>query len=152
LNATRHSSGSVALLLLTVAGLTGCAIPAVPIAQTRPPATRPLGEIVREERGQVLSVSDTRIDLSTGTARSLSTHTPAIPAGPLGLRVPIQLGGEKRVEVPAEQITVQLANGKMISVVQELSSPPFAPGERVRILHERPSEVTGQGRTRIVRE
>jgi len=141
--------GRIALLLWACALIPGCAIP---VAQTRPPGTRPLGEIVREERGQIISVSDTKIDLSTGQARSLSTHTPAIPAGPIGLRVPIKLGGEKRVEVPAEQITIQLANGKMISVVQELGSPPSAPGERVRVLHERPSEVTGQERTQVVRE
>jgi hypothetical protein len=142
----------LALMFASLTAFSGCAIPAIPVAQSTPPPPRPLGEIVREERGEVISVSDTRIDLSTGKVNSLSTRTPAIPAGPIGLRVPIKLGGEKRVEVPAEQITVQLANGKMISVVQELSSPPFAPGERVRVLHEKPSDVNGQGRTRIVRE
>jgi hypothetical protein len=142
----------VALGIITLIFAAGC-LPTIPIAQSRPPPSRPLGEIAREERGQIISVSDTRIDLSTGQARGITTQTPAVPVGPIGgLRLPISLGGEKRVEVPAEQITVQLASGKMISVVQELSSPPLAQGERVRVLHEKPNEVTGASRTRIVRE
>jgi len=134
-----------AVAMIPVLG--GCAV-----AQSRPTPPRPITEVAREERGQILTVRDTRIDLSTGNARSLRAHTPAVPVGPIGVRLPVQIGGEKRVEVPGEEITVQLASGKLISVVQQLSSPPFAPGERVRVLHERPSEVSGVGRTQIVRE
>jgi hypothetical protein len=134
-----------AVAMIPVLG--GCAV-----AQSRPTPPRPITEVAREERGQILTVRDTRIDLSTGNARSLRAHTPAVPVGPIGVRLPVQIGGEKRVEVPGEEITVQLASGKLISVVQQLSSPPFAPGERVRVLHERPSEISGVGRTQIVRE
>ena len=42
--------------------------------------------------------------------------------------------------------------GQLIVVVQELSSPPFAPGEKVRILHGRQDETTGVSRIRIERE
>jgi hypothetical protein len=145
----RLPGGKLALALAAGALLTSCTIP---LAQTTPPPPRPLGEIAREERGEIITVNDTRIDLSTGQSRALNAHTPAIPAGPIGLRVPITLGGEKRVEVPAEEITVQLASGKLISVVQELNKPPFAPGERVRVLYERANDTTGVARTRIVRE
>lgn len=95
---------------------------------------------------------DTRIDLSTGQGKSLTARAPAVGVGPIGVRLPVTVGGEKRVEVPAEEITVQLSSGKLISVVQELSSPPFAPGERVRVLHERASETSTTGRIQVVRE
>ena len=137
----------LAVALAAVMLLGGCAV-----GQSTPPPQRPLGEIAREQRGEVVTVRDTRIDLSTGRSRAVRTHSPAIPVGPVGIRVPLQVGGEKRLEVPAEEITVQLASGKIISVVQELSSPPFAPGERVRVLEERVDEITGVARTRIARE
>ena len=139
----------VALILgaTVVSVLGGCAV-----AQTRPPPPRPITDIAREERGEIISVHDTRIDLSTGNNQGLSAHTPTVPVGPIGVRLPVKIGGEKRVEVPGEEITVQLATGKLISVVQPLSSPPLAPGERVRVLHERANDITGVGRTQILRE
>ena len=141
----RIASFAAALMIAALAG--GCSI-----AQTTPPKPRPFGEIAREEKGEVVGVRDTRIDLSTGMARSLTTRGPAVPVGPIGVRVPVTLGGEKKVEVPGEEITVKLPSGKMILVVQELSSPPYAPGERVRILYERPSELNGVSRTKVERE
>lgn len=134
-------------MLAMAAALGGCAV-----AQSHPPPPRPLGEIVRQERAVVVSVADTRIDLRTGMGRSVGAHMPAIPVGPYGVRLPVQIGGEKRVEVPAEEITVRLVDGKLILVVQELGSPPFATGERVRVLYERPDETTGVSRIRVVRE
>ena len=127
--------------------LGGCAV-----AQTTPPRARPLGEIDREERGEVVNVRDTRIDLRTGAGgRAMSAHTPHIPMGPIAVAVPVRIGGEKAVEVPAEEITVKLTNGKMMQVVQELSTPPFAVGEQVRVLHERRNESTGQSRVKVER-
>ena len=127
--------------------LSGCAV-----AQSTPPKPRPFGEIAREEPGQVVTVRDTRIDLRTGMGRAMQARTPHIPVGPVGVALPVTIGGEKRVEVPGEEITVRLVDGKMIMIVQELSSPPFAPGERVRVLYERRHELTGEARTRVVRE
>jgi hypothetical protein len=135
---------AVTLSMAALAG--GCSV-----AQTTPPKPRPFGEIAREEKGEVIGVRDTRIDLSTGRARSLTTHSPAIPVGPLGVRVPVSIGGEKKVEVPGEEITVKLPSGKLVLIVQELSNPPFAPGERVRVLYERPDDLNGEARTRVER-
>lgn len=135
------------LALVGVALMGGCAV-----AQSIPPKPRPFGEIAREERGEIVTVRDTRIDLRTGMGRALQAHTPHVPVGPIAVALPVSIGGEKRVEVPGEEITVRLASGKMIMVVQELSSPPFAPTERVRVLYERRHDVTGESRTRIVRE
>ena len=126
--------------------LGGCAV-----AQSEPPPPRPFGEVESEERGVVAAVHDTMIDLRTGQSRSLQTSTPMVPLGPIGLAVPITIGGEKRREVPGEEITVRLPNGKLVLVVQELSHPAFAPGEPVKILHERPHYISGESRTRVVR-
>lgn len=141
----KHLSGWLALGGLALLG--GCSI-----AQTPPPKPRPFGEIAREERAEVVSVRDTRIDLRTGMGRSIQARSPHVPVGPIAVAVPVSVGGEKKLEVPGEEITVRLATGKMILVVQELSSPPFAPGERVRVLYERRNEVTGESRTRIERD
>jgi hypothetical protein len=138
---------SLALAVVAVALLGGCAV-----AQSTPPKPRPFGEIAREERGEVVTVRDTRIDLRTGMGRAMQAHTPRVPVGPIAVGLPVTIGGEKRVEVPGEEITVRLPSGKMILIVQELSSPPFAPGERVRVLYERKHELTGESRTRIERE
>ena len=62
--------------LLTLAAATaaialhgGCTIPGVAVAQGRPPPTRPITDIAREERAVVINVHDTRLDLSTGMGR-----------------------------------------------------------------------------------
>lgn len=127
--------------------LGGCAV-----GQSAPPPPRPFGEVASEERGEIVGVRDTVIDLRTEQSRSLQAHTPAIPVGPIGVALPVSIGGESRHDVPGEEITVRLPGGKLIVVVQEQSAPAFAPGEIVRILHERPNLVTGQSRTRVARE
>lgn len=135
------------LVLGSLAMLGGCAI-----GQAVPPPTRPLREIAREDRGEIVTVRDTLIDLRTGMGRAISTRGPAVPVGPIGVRLPITIGGEKKVEVPGEEMTVRLSNGKLISVVQELSSPPFAPGVRVRVLYERVDDPSTHARMQVVRE
>lgn len=101
----------------------------------------------------MVTVTDTQIDLRTGTARSVRASTPTIPvAGLVGVRVPVTIGGEKRVEAPAEEIMVRLRDGKIVAIVQELSSPPFAPGERVRVVYERVDDPSVPQRLQVVRE
>ncbi len=138
------------VLALAVGALcSGCS---VKLAQSAPPPRRPVTDIAREERGEIVTVRDTQIDLSTGRGRAIGAHLPAVPVGPIGVRLPVMIGGEKRVDVPAEEITIRLATGKLISIVQELSSPPLAPGERVRVLYERTEDRTEQARIQVVRE
>ena len=67
------------------------------------------------------------------------------------MAVPISIGGEKRRDVPGEEITVRLRSGGLVLVVQELSHPAFAVGEEVKILHEKPNLITGESRTRVAR-
>lgn len=141
-------NGKIATLLALCAGLVGgCAI-----ARSTPPPPRAFGEVVGEETGVIVSVHDTMIDLRTGQSRSFQTHTPAVPLGPIAVALPVSVGGEKRRDVPGEEITVRLPSGKLILVVQELSHPAFARDERVKVLHERPNLVTGESRSRVVRE
>ena len=121
------------------------------VGQSPPPPSRPFGNVASEETGEIVSVHDTMIDLRTGKGRALHTSGPVIPLGPVAVPVPITIGGESRRDVPGEEITVKLATGKLVLVVQEQSSPAFAVGEQVRVLHEEPSLVTGESRTRIER-
>ncbi|MCX6940532.1 MAG: hypothetical protein NTX09_07325 [Verrucomicrobia bacterium] len=100
--------------------LGGCSV-----AQTLPAAPRPFGEVESEESGVVAGVHDTMLDLRTGQVRSVRTRSPTIPLGPLAVAVPISIGGEKRRDVPGEEITVRLRSGRLVLVVQELSHPAF---------------------------
>lgn len=140
------ANGGAAVWVLAALLLGGCSI-----AQTVPAAPRPFGEVESEERGIVVGVHDTMLDLRTGQARTLRTSSPTIPLGPLAVAVPISIGGEKRRDMPGEEITVRLRSGRLVLVVQELSHPAFAPGEEVKILHEKPNYISGESRTRVVR-
>lgn len=145
----RGSAKGVALAFaLLAATCGGCA---VNVAQTAPPSSKPIRDIGREEPGEVVTVRDTKIDLRTGRGAPLRTAAP-LGVGPFGVAVPINIGGEKKVEAPAEEITVRLKSGKMIAIVQELSSPPFAPGERVKVIYERVDEPGTTPRMQVVRE
>lgn len=136
---------AVGLLALT---MSGCG---VHVLQTPPPPVKPLREVAREERGEVINVRDTKLDLSTGRGAPIGMSAP-VGVGPFGVPVPITIGGEKKKEVPAEEITVQLANGRLVAIVQELSSPPIAPGERVKVQYEAVDEPGTTPRMRVVRE
>ncbi len=135
-----------ALGVCLAALLAGCSV-----AQMEPAPARPFGEIDREERGVVAAVHDTMLDLRTGQVKGLRTSTPTVPVGLVGVALPVTIGGEKRKDVPGEEITVRLPSGKLVLVVQELSHPAFAVGEQVRIQYEKPHHISGESRTRVTR-
>ena len=91
------------------------------------------------------------MDLRTGQARPLRTSLPTVPLGPIAVAVPIAIGGEKRRDVPAEEITVRLSSGKLVLIIQAQGRPAFAVGEQVKIVHEKPHYITGESRQRVVR-
>ncbi|MES2696212.1 MAG: hypothetical protein V4773_22260 [Verrucomicrobiota bacterium] len=68
------------------------------------------------------------------------------------MRLPVNIGGEKKIEVPAEELTVRLPTGRMIAVVQPLSDPPFAPGVRVKVIYEKVDDPKDPQRIQVVRE
>ena len=108
--------GCAAVVVLALAALLleGCSM-----AQTLPAAPRPFGEVESEERGVVAGVHDTQLDLRTGQVRSVRTRSPTIPLGPLSVAVPISIGGEKRRDVPGEEITVRLRSGGLVAAPTE---------------------------------
>ena len=136
-----------------VAGLTAGAwlLGGCSVAQIIPAAPPPFGEVASEELGVVAAVEDTMIDLRTGQGRALQTSAPMVPVGPVAVSLPITIGGEAKREIPGEDITVKLINGKMVHVVQAQGSPPFAVGEQVKVQHEKPNRITEESRTRVVR-
>jgi len=140
--------GNIVAVAVLVGGLLmgGCHV-----AQSEPPPERPFGEVESEERGVVAAVYDTTMDLRTGQSRPLQTSLPTVPLGPLAVAVPVTIGGEKRRDVPAEEITVRLPTGKLVLVIQAQGHPAFAVGEQVKILHERPHYISGESRQRVVR-
>ena len=99
----------------------------------------------------IADVLDTTIDRRTGRGPDATLRAP-VPVGPVLVRMPVAIGGEKRMDAPAEELTVKLATGKLVQIVQERGSPPFAIGEAVRVQKEKPSELTGESRTRVVRD
>lgn len=142
----RKRWGAVLLPLAAIAMASGCQV-----AQVRPPDERPFGEVEREEKGVVAAVHDTMIDLRTGKSRTMATRTPHVPVGPIGVSLPVTIGGESKREVPGEEITVRLPSGKLIFVVQQRGDPPYAVGEAVKIQYEKPNYITEESRTRVVR-
>lgn len=98
----------------------------------------------------IVGVRDVMIDPGSG-AEMPKVGVP-VPS-PLGiLRVPVRVPGGTTGTIPGEELAVQLEEGGTILVVQERNDPPFAVGERVRVLHERASLITGIAKTRIERE
>ena len=103
------------------------------------------GVAMHVETGEVVSVRDVLIKpdgpsatstgsiLGAGAGRSAVTGNP----GPLGGAVGSVVGasvGSRLDEKAGEEITIAVEGGLTIVVVQERSSPPLAPGERVKIV------------------
>lgn len=139
----------VFLTLPALAALTGCG--GINLASTPPPPPAPIREVARTERGVIMTVRDTKLDLRTGRPAAIQTSTPGVGVGPFGVALPVGIGGEKKVEVPAEEITVKLGSGKMIGVVQPLSSPPFAVGMRVDVVYEKVDDPRDAARMEVRR-
>jgi hypothetical protein len=116
-----------------------------------PPPRRVPGEVESEERGVILSVHDTTIDATDPHNQGVIMPT-GVPLGPVAVSVPVRVGGQGHREAPGEEITVKLKSGATILIVQELSEPPLAPGETVRVLHERYNAIAQVARIRIERE
>lgn len=116
-------------------------------------------EVVSSERGHIIAVNDVMIDprqagriiasSSPATASNVSGAAPVPPPSRRGLRIPLSPGTPT---VPAEEITVQMREGRIVMVVQERASPAMAKGERVRVVTERAKSGLGLPETRVLRE
>jgi hypothetical protein len=143
----KHFASALVLAVLVVGGCQG----GLAIGQRAPLPSAPPGEIEREESGEIVTVYDTMLDLRTGRA-SGGRVAPYVPIGPVAVAIPVTIGGESRRDVPGEELTVRLMDGRLIMIVQERASPAFGKGERVRVLHEKENPISGQARIRVERE
>ena len=62
------------------------------------------------------------------------------------------VAGAKMDDKVGEEITISIEGGQIVTIVQERSDPPLAPGERVRLVTGASSSVYGGGGTKVVRD
>lgn len=135
---SRISTGLLALAAL--ASLGGCAQTSRAPVYTGATGTA-VAVPVGQQRGRVISVRDVTISSTTaraprttgGTlstaARILNGSVTAV-ADVVGDAIDSSKGGGR----PGEEITIELSDGSIVSIVQERSDPPLAPDERVLIV------------------
>jgi outer membrane lipoprotein SlyB len=115
--------------------------------------TSQTGVIMKEKTGQIMSVRDVvikdpdngsifsrgggpgaTIGGAAGRAATTGGSVPVATAGIIGEEVGRQLGGQLD-ERAGEEISIRLDEGdEMITIVQERTGPPLAPGERIKVL------------------
>ena len=128
-----------------------------------------VGTVIKSQGGEVLSVRDVLIKAPSSAAgstgmgsrigsaavRSAIYGGPSAAVGAMGAVVGEAVGavaGAKMDDQVGEEITVSVEGGQTVTVVQERSNPPLAPGERVRIVTGASSSVYGGGGTKVVRD
>jgi len=129
-----------------------------------------VGAVIKSEAGEVVSVRDVLIKApssqagSTGmgsrigsaAGRSAIYGGPSAIVGAAGAVIGEAVGsvaGAKMDDRVGEELTIVAEGGQTITVVQERSNPPLAPGERVRIITGASSgPYGGGGNTRVVRD
>lgn len=137
-----------------VFALAGCAS-APPRSYAETLRDRPM-EVLRTERGEIIAVNDIMIEPTSARRVVASSSEAKTPAGPPPMQsrrraLGIPLGGGPAL-IPGEEITVKLANGKLLMIVQEQSSPAMAKGEKVRVVTEQIQGGLGTELTRVVRD
>ena len=127
-----------------------------------------VGQVVSEQRGEVISVRDVVIKGQTdqagapsrGSRLGAAAVTGAIMGAPeravaavVGSMAGSAAGG-KFDDKLGEEITVMLEGGRKIVIVQERESgvPPLAPGERVKLQSGSASTLSGGSSSKVVRE
>jgi outer membrane lipoprotein SlyB len=146
----------VSVILLLGAALSGGCSSGPPEPSYQSTLKRPM-ELVRVDRGEIIAVHDVMINLSQarrviGSSGPSSTNLPgaAAPAPRrTGIAIPLSPGPGM---VPGEELTVRLADGRMLLIVQERASPAMAKTERVRVITEKPQSGLGEQSTRVERE
>ena len=130
-----------------------------------------VGTVIKSQGGEILSVRDVLIKAASSQAgstgmgsrigaaagRSAIYGGPSAAIGAAGAVVGEAVGaiagaraGDDRV---GEEIVISVEGGQTITIVQERSNPPLAPGERVRIVTGASTERYGSGGdTKVVRE
>ena len=153
---------SVPGLLLLALGWPGCASSSAP----EPVYTQAeAGQVIRRQTGEIVAVRDVVITptpparrgaAGAGARLGAATAVGAILGSPQVIANAVravvrQAGGSHLDNKAGEEIRVQLQGGEIVTVVQERSEPPFAPGEHVEIvLSQNPYQAATSAR--VVRD
>jgi len=128
-----------------------------------------VGSVIKTEGGEVVSVRDVMIKAPSSAAgstgmgsrigaaagRSAIYGGPSAAVGAAGAVIGEAVGavaGARADDRVGEEITVTVEGGQTVTIVQERSNPPLAPGEKVRIVTGASSGPYGGGGTKVVRE
>lgn len=129
-----------------------------------------IGSVIKSEAGEVISVRDVLIKAPSSSAgstgmgsrigsaagRSAIYGGPSAIVGAAGAVIGEAVGsvaGAKMDDRVGEEITILSEGGQTITIVQERSNPPLAPGERIRIVTGSSSGPYGSGGgSRVVRD
>ena len=128
-----------------VAALAGCSSTS---SRTPVYTQAEIGQAISQQSGEILSVRDVIIAPNSTVARGAqgagsriggAAVVGAITGSPLAIASAVgsvvgEAGGSKLDNARGEEITVQLRDGQVVTVVQERSDPPMAPGERVIVV------------------
>ena len=135
----------------------GCSSPA---AKTPAYGQDEIGQALSRESGEIVSVRDVVITPTPAAARGTpgagsqvgaAAVVGAITGSPVAIARAVgsvmgEAGGSKLDNKMGEEITVHLKSGRTVTVVQERSSPPLAPGEEIEMV-----TTGGAGSTQKVR-
>jgi outer membrane lipoprotein SlyB len=130
-------------LLAALAGCSSAASSRTPIY-----TQAEIGQAISQQSGEILSVRDVIITPNSTVGRGAqgagsriggAAVVGAITGSPLAIASAVgsvvgEAGGTKLDNVRGEEITVQLRDGQVVTVVQERSDPPMAPGERIVVV------------------
>ena len=124
-----------------------------------------IGQVIREQRGEVVAVRDVLIRApstpagSTGTGSRIGAATVAgiITRSPVAVASAVGsvLGGNVGARVDdrlGEEITVMVEGGQSVIIVQERNGPPIGIGERVKVLTGSNSSIYGGPSAKVIRE
>ena len=129
-----------------VAALAGCS--SATSSRTPVYTQAEIGQAISQQSGEILSVRDVIIAPNSTVSRGAqgagsriggAAVVGAITGSPLAIASAVgsvvgEAGGSKLDNARGEEITVQLKDGQVVTVVQERSDPPMAPGERVIVV------------------
>lgn len=155
----------LAALAIGALGLTGCT------STSRMPVydSSQVGSIIKSQNGEIISVRDVMIKAQSsaagstgmgsrigaaagrgaiyGGASAAASAASAVVGEAVGA-----VAGARADDRVGEEITVSIEGGQAVTIVQERSNPPLAPGERVRVVTGSSGGLYGGGGTRVVRE
>lgn len=123
-----------------------------------------IGQVIREQTGEIVSVRDVLIKApsapagSTGagsrigaaTVAGIITGSPVAVASAVGSVIGGNVGARADDRL-GEEITVMVEGGQSVVIVQERNGPPMSIGERVKVITGSGSSIYGGPSTKVIR-